>query len=53
MKKREIYKVAQQAVADAQFLSADVKIEVLRLLFAQEDTAKWLEEQQEKNNEAV
>lgn len=53
MKKSEMYRVAQQAVAAALFLSADVKIEVLRLLFAQEDTAKWLEEQQEKNNETV
>lgn len=48
MKKSEIYKVAQQAVVNATFLGIDRKLEILRELMDREDTALFVEAQEEK-----
>lgn len=53
MKKSEMYKMAQKAVADALFLSADVKVEVLRLLIEREDCEAWLEEHEADSKKRV
>lgn len=50
MKKSEMYKLAQKAVLLSQAMMVDEKLEVLRELMNREDTAKFVEEQEEKAN---
>jgi hypothetical protein len=53
MKKSEIYKVAQIAVAETTFKDKDVKLEVLRELMAREDFEKFIEDEAEKKVKVV
>lgn len=49
MKKSQIYKLAQYAVADFP-MNREAKMEVLRELIAKEDFEKFIEDEQEKEN---
>lgn len=54
MKKSLMYSVVQHLVLNDQMqLSNEMKLEILRELMAQEDLARFSEEQTEKANEAV
>lgn len=54
MKKSEMYRLLQRTlITDEVQFDYDEKLEVLRELMAQEDLAKFSEEQAEKVNEAV
>ena len=52
MKKSELYRSAQIAVINSRVLTPEIKIEVLRILFEDEDVALFWEREQEKK-EAV
>ena len=46
MKKSELYHLAQIAVLNSPCISPDNKLEVLRILFGDEDSAKYWEKKQ-------
>lgn len=46
MKKSELYYVAQIAVLNSQCISPEKKLDVLRILFDDEDSAKYWEKKQ-------
>ena len=46
MKKSELYHLAQIAVLNSPCISPDNKLDVLRILFADEDSAKYWEKAQ-------
>ncbi len=48
MKKSEIYNLAQLAVMTNPAIHSAQKLEVLRVLMADEDMAKYIEEEKEK-----
>lgn len=48
MKKSEMYKSAQLAVMASASIGGYAKLEILRELMDREDTAKFIEEQEEK-----
>ena len=47
MKKSECFKMAERAVIHHPVMTADDKLEVLRVLMANEDIAKYAEEKEE------
>ena len=51
MKKSEIYKMAQKAVLNYQAYPAEEKLEILRELMDKEETAKFVEDREEKEGE--
>ena len=52
MMKSELYRLAQVAVMDLGIINHKDRLEILRELMSQEDLAKFVEEQESKN-EAV
>ena len=50
MKKSELYHLAQIAVVTTSCLAPERKLDVLRVLIAEENLAKFVEEQEEKEN---
>lgn len=52
MKKSEMYRMAQYAVINSPSMQAETKTEILRMLFENEDVAKYCEKQEEKEKEA-
>lgn len=52
MKKSEIYHAVQRMVLAERDMAYEMKLEILRELFGQEDLAKMMEEMEKKNAEA-
>lgn len=50
MKKSEAFILAQKAVLNDPFISTEEKLAIMRVLFAEEDLAKFLEKEENKNN---
>lgn len=50
MKKSELYHLAQIAVINAPCIAPETKIEVLKILIAEENLALYVEEKEEKEN---
>lgn len=54
MKKSEMYKLTQKAVVNSLAIKTDDKLEILRVLMEDENTALWVEKREEKKaDEAV
>ena len=53
MKKSDIYHAMQRMVLSEREMPYEMKLEILREMFAQEDLAKLMEEVDKKNTEAV
>lgn len=51
MKKSECFRLAQEAVIKNQSITTEAKIEILRVLIQQEDMAKYVEQDKEKNGQ--
>lgn len=51
MTEGDIYKLLQQMVVESGRYSTEEKLEILRLLFVQEDLARSMEKYKEQNNE--
>ncbi len=53
MKKSEIYHLAQIAVVTSPTISPENKLEILRVLIAEENLALYCEKEDESNGESV
>lgn len=53
MKKSEMYRLAQCCIVNSLSLSAEKKLEILRVLMEDEDLALYCEEQETKQAEVV
>lgn len=53
MKKSEMYRLAQCGIVNSIMLSAEKKLEILRVLMEDEDLALYCEEQEAKQAQAV